>query len=186
MAELLFGKYEIGEIVIRDKGLAQYINLDVKKLHTHGRHANKRFKKANLSIIERLTNNLMRTEKYNGKKMKALKVVKESLDIIHQRTKENPLQILVRAIENSAPREETTRLFLSGIYVPQAVDSAPLRRLDIALRNLCKGAVNKTFKNKKSIAECLADEIIHAANDDAASFAVSKKLEIERIAQSAR
>jgi len=186
MAELLFGKYGTEDIVIKDRGLAPYINLEVKKFHTHGRHANKRFKKANLSLVERLTNNLMRTEKYNGKKTKALKVVKETFDIIHQKTKENPLQILVRAIENSAPREETTRLFLSGIYVPQAVDSAPLRRLDIALRNICKGAVNKTFRNRKSIAECLAEEIIHAANDDAASFAVSKKLEIERIAQSAR
>ncbi len=186
MAELLFGKYEVENIVIRDRGLAQYINLDPKRLHTHGRHANKRFKKANLSLIERLANNMMRTEKYTGKKSKALKVIREAFDIINKRTKENPLQVLVRAIENSAPREETTRLFLSGIYVPQAVDSAPLRRLDIALRNLCVGAINKTFKNRKSIAECLADEIIHAANDDAASYAVSKKLEIERIAQSAR
>jgi small subunit ribosomal protein S7 len=186
MAELLFGKYEVDNIVIRDKGLAQYINLDTKKLHTHGRHANKRFKKANLSLIERLANNMMRTEKYTGKKSKALRVIREAFEVIEKRTKENPLQVLIRAIENAAPREETTRLFLSGIYVPQAVDSAPLRRLDIALRNICKGAVSKTFKNKKSIAECLAEEIIHAANDDAASYAVSKKLEIERIAQSAR
>lgn len=186
MAELVFGKYEVDNIVISDKGLAQYMNFDARKLHTHGRHANKRFKKAELSIIERLANNLMRTEKYTGKKLKAIKVIEEAFDIINKKTKENPLQVLVRAIENAAPREETTRLFLSGIYVPQAVDSAPLRRLDIALRNICKGAVNKTFKNRKSISECLADEIIHAAKDDAASFAVSKKLEIERIAQSAR
>ncbi|MCD6480835.1 MAG: 30S ribosomal protein S7 [Thermoplasmata archaeon] len=186
MTEQLFGKYDVENIVIRDQGLANYMNLDPRKLHTHGRHANRRFRKEKLSLIERLANNLMRTEKYNGKKSKALKVIEEAFGIIEQRTKENPLQILVRAIENSAPREETTRLFLSGIYVPQAVDCAPLRRLDIALRNICRGAVSKTFRNKKSIAECLADEIIHAANDDAASFAVSKKLEIERIAQSAR
>ena len=186
MSELLFGKYDVENIVVRDRGLARYMNFDEKKLHTHGRHANRRFKKANLSLIERLTNNLMRTEKYNGKKAKALKAVQNSFEIIEKRTKENPVQILVRAIENAAPREETTRLFLSGIYVPMAVDSAPLRRLDIVLRNICKGAVSKTFKNKKSIAECLADEIIHAANDDAASFAVSKMLEIERIAKSAR
>jgi len=186
MAELLFGKYELEGIVIRDRGLAQYINLDAKKLHTHGRHANKRFKKANLSLIERLANNMMRTEKYTGKKTKALKVIRDAFDIIHQRTKENPVQVLIRAIENAAPREETTRLFLSGIYVPQAVDSAPLRRLDVALRHLCVGAINKTFRNKKSIAQCLADEIIAASKDDASSYAVSKKLEIERIAQSAR
>lgn len=186
MAELLFGKYDVENIVIRDMGLRQYINLDTKKLHTHGKHGNKRFKKASLSLIERLANNMMRTERYTGKKSKALNTIKKSFEIIEKRTKENPVQILIKAIENAAPREETTRLFLSGIYVPQAVDSATLRRLDIALRNICRGAISKTFRNKKSIAECLADEIIHASNDDASSFAVSKKLEIERIAQSAR
>lgn len=182
----LFGKYDVDNIVINDKGLANYMNLRADKLHTHGRHANRRFKKANLSLIERLVNNMMRTERYTGKKSKAIRVVREAFDIINKRTKENPLQILVKAIENAAPREETTRLFLSGIYVPQAVDSAPLRRLDIALRNICKGAISKTMKNRKSIAECLADEIIAASRDETASYAINKKLEIERIAQSAR
>ena len=186
MSELLFGKYSLDDVVITDKGVAQYINLHPKKLHTHGRHANRRFKKANLSLIERLINNVMRTEKYNGKKLKAMKVVEKAFDIIHQKTKKNPVQVLIKAIENAAPREETTRLFLSGIYVPQAVDSAPLRRLDVALRNICLGAINKTFRNKKRIEECLADEIISASNDDASSFAISKKLEVERIAESAR
>ncbi len=182
----LFGKYDVDNIVVNDKGLATYMNLRADKLHTHGRHANRRFKKARLNLIERLVNNMMRTERYTGKKSKAIRVVKEAFDIIAKRTKENPVQVLVRAIENAAPREETTRLFLSGIYVPQAVDSAPLRRLDIALRNMCKGAVSKTMKNRKSIAECLADEIIAASRDETASFAINKKLEIERIAQSAR
>ncbi|MBC7081374.1 MAG: 30S ribosomal protein S7 [Thermoplasmatales archaeon] len=186
MKKLLFGKYSLEDVVITDKGLAPYINLYADKLHTHGRHANRRFKKSNLSLIERFINNMMKTEKYTGKKLKAMKVVEEAFDIIHKKTKKNPVQVLIKAIENSAPREETTRLFLSGIYVPQAVDSAPLRRLDVALRNICLGAVNKTFKNKKRIEECLADEIISASNDDASSFAISKKLEVERIAESAR
>lgn len=186
MAEVLFGKYEMDNIIIRDKGLERYIRLNEKKLHTHGKHANRRFKKANLSLIERLANDLMRTEQYNGKKTKAMQVIKQSFIFIEKKTKENPVQILIRALENAAPREETTRLFLSGIYVPMAVDSSPLRRLDIVLRNICKGAVSKTFKNKKSIAECLAEEIINASKDDAASFAVNKMLEIERIAKSAR
>ena len=182
----LFGKYDVNNLVIRDKGLAKYMNLDTRKLHQHARHANKRFKKANLSLIERLINNMMRTERYTGKKTKAYAVVRGAFDIIHEKTKENPVQIFIQAIENAAPREETTRLFLSGIYVPQAVDSAPLRRLDTALRNICRGAVSKTMKSKSSIEECLADEIIKASKDDSASFAVNKKGEIERIAKSAR
>ncbi|MEA2054115.1 MAG: 30S ribosomal protein S7 [Candidatus Thermoplasmatota archaeon] len=182
----LFGKYDVSGIVIEDKGLARYMNLDTKKLHQHARHANRRFKKANLSIIERLINNMMRTERYTGKKTKAYNTVKMTFDIIHKKTKENPLQIFIKAIENAAPREETTRLFLSGIYIPQAVDSAPLRRLDIALRNICRGAISSTTGSKKRIEACLADEIIKAYKDDPSSFAVSKKGEMERIAKSAR
>jgi len=162
------------------------MNLDTRKLHQHARHANRRFKKANLSIIERLINKMMRTERYTGKKTKAYKVVESAFDIIHQKTKENPVQIFVKAIENAAPREETTRLFLSGIYIPQAVDSSPLRRLDIALRNICRGATSSTMGNKKSVEACLADEIIKAYKDDPSSFAVNKKGEMERIAKSAR
>ena len=183
---LLFEKYDVANLIIRDQGLARYINLESKQIHQHARHANRRFKKANLSIIERLINNMMRTERYTGKKTKAMKLVQEAFDIIHKKTDDNPIQVFVQAIENSAPREETTRLFLSGIYVPQAVDSAPLRRLDIALRNLSKGANSASMGSKKSIEQCLAEEIMKAAEDDPASFAVNKKGEVERIAKSAR
>ncbi|MDD3491974.1 MAG: 30S ribosomal protein S7 [Candidatus Thermoplasmatota archaeon] len=182
----LFDKYDVDNLTIRDQGLARYINLETRQIHQHARHANRRFKKANLSIIERLINNMMRTGRYTGKKTKAVNIVRDAFGIIHERTKDNPVQVFIRAIENSAPREEATRLFLSGIYIPQAVDSAPLRRLDVALRNLCKGAINSTTGSNKGIEVCLAEEIIKAANDDPASFAVNKKGEMERISKSAR
>jgi len=107
-------------------------------------------------------------------------------EIIDERTKTNPLQVLIDAIQNSAPKEEATRLRFGGILVPKAVDTAPQRRLDIALRNLCTGAVNTTHKNKKRMEECLADEIIKASKNDVTSFAVSRKNELERVAKSAR
>lgn len=182
----LFDKYDADDIVIEDRGLARYMNLDSRQIHQHARHANRRFKKANLSIIERLINNLMRTGPYTGKKMKAINVVREAFAIIHEKTDENPIQVLVRAIENSAPREEATRLFLSGIYVPQAVDTAPLRRLDIALRNLGKGAIETSSGSTRSVEEALANELMTAANDDPSSYAVNKKVQKEQVAKSAR
>ncbi|MDG6221445.1 MAG: 30S ribosomal protein S7, partial [Candidatus Thermoplasmatota archaeon] len=100
--------------------------------------------------------------------------------------KNNPIQVLVDAIENAAPREEVTRLRLGGINVPKAVDVSPCRRVDIALRNLSKGAVQSSYKNPKHISECLANEIMLAAKNDVSSFAVSKKDESERVARSAR
>ncbi len=183
----IFGKYSTDDVVVHDPGLVRYISLEPRLvLHTHGKHVKKHMGKANVSIVERLINNLMRTEKYTGKKMSAYRVVKEAFEVIEKKTKQNPVQVLVDAIVNSAPREEVTRLKMAGIAVPKAVDVAPSRRVDIALRNIAIGAVNSTFRNTKSIAECIADELIKASRGDVASYAVSKKEEIERVAGSAR
>ena len=184
---LLFGKYGYSEIVVRDGGLAKYINLSSTSVpHSDGRHANRSFGKARLNIVERLINNMMRTEVFTGKKLKAYRVTSEAFDVIAKKTNKNPIQILVTALENAAPREEVTRLQFGGISVPKAVDVAPSRRLDIALRNITKGAIQTSFKNTKPIQECLADELILASKNDMNSFAVAKKEEVERVASSAR
>ncbi len=183
----LFGLYNLSEVEIEDPGLRRYINLNLVTVpHVSARYANKQFGKAKVSIIERLMNGMMRTEDYTGKKSKSYKVVEKAFAIIHQRTKENPVQVLVQAIENSSPKEEITRLRFGGISVPKAVDISPSRRLDIALRNICSGAVNASHKNRKSIEECLANELIAGSKGEMNSFGVSKKEEIERVAASAR
>ncbi|HMA83577.1 MAG TPA: 30S ribosomal protein S7 [Candidatus Thermoplasmatota archaeon] len=179
-------KYNQDEVVVEDKGLARYINLDTENIYLGAVFANKMFAKSKIPVVERLINNIMRTKKYNGKKIKAYKVVRSTFEIIDNRTKKNPLQIFVHAIQNSAPKEEATRLRFGGILVPKAVDTAPQRRLDIALRNICTGAVNASHKNKKRIEYILADEIIKASKNDVSSFSVGKKNEIERVAKSAR
>ncbi len=184
---LIFGKYDTAEVVVNDGGLAKYIDLTPTNVpHSGGKHANRWFGKSKLSIVERLINNIMRTEKYTGKKMKAYKAVSDAFDLVASRTKKNPIQVLIDGLENAAPREEVTRLQFGGISVPKAVDISPQRRLDIALRNLSTGVVNASSKNKKAIYECLADEMILASKGDMTSYSVAKKEEIERVAQSAR
>ena len=183
----LFEKYDLTEVVVHDAGLAKYMNLNPIVIpHTGGRWANKPFGKAKANLVERLINNMMRTEKYTGKKAKSYRVVRTAFGIIQQRTTKNPVQILVDALEKAAPREEITRLRFGGISVPRAVDVAPSRRLDLALRNICVGAVQATFKNRKPVEECLADEILMAAKGDMQSSAIAKKEELERVASSAR
>jgi small subunit ribosomal protein S7 len=118
--------------------------------------------------------------------LKSYKAVSDAFDLVAQRTKKNPVQILIESLENAAPREEVTRLQFGGISVPKAVDVSPQRRLDIALRNISKGVVTQSMKSKKAIYECIADELILAAKGDMTSYAVNKKEEIERVAQSAR
>ncbi len=184
---LLFDKYDMREVVVKDPGLKRYINLQPMLVpHSGGSFANKRFGKEEVSIIERLISSMMRGGRYTGKKTKAYKIIKESFDIINQKTDKNPVQILVEAIENSAPKEETTQITYGGISVPKAVDVSPWRRLSIALGNNAKGAIKASYKNKKGIAVCLAEELIKTANGDRNSFAVSRKDEMERMAQSAR
>jgi small subunit ribosomal protein S7 len=195
----LFERWDVAEVVIHDKGLERYINLaPIVIPHTGGRHANKPFGKQRTNIVERIINNMMRNENYTGKKSKALSVVKQAFEIIEMQTKKNPVQVLVEALEKAAPREEITRLRFGGISVPRAVDIAPSRRLDLAVRNLCAGAVGAAFKSgagKKTmekekgyepIAQFLANEILAASRGDMQSSAISKKEEIERISASAR
>ena len=100
---LIFGKYDLSEVTVNDGGLAKYIDLTPTNVpHSGGKHANRWFGKSKLSIVERLINNVMRTEKYTGKKLKAYKAVSEAFDIIAQRTKKNPVQVLVEGLENAA------------------------------------------------------------------------------------
>lgn len=184
---LLFDKYDMKEVEVNDPGLDRYIDLlPVLLPHSGGKHANKKFKKEEISIIERVINNMMRTEEFTGKKLKAYNAVKDAMDIIHERTEKNPVQILVDAIENSAPREETTQITYGGISVPKAVDVSPCRRISLALSKITQGAVKASYKNPKNISTCLAEELIKASRKDRDSFGVSKKEETERMAASAR
>ena len=184
---LMFGKFDVSGVTVRDVGMARYIDISpVAVPHTGGRHTSKPFARAKMSVVERLINGMMRTENFTGKKLKAYRAVENAFGIIAKKTGKNPLQTLVDALQNVAPREEVTRLQYGGISVPKAVDVAPARRVDLALRYVCTGALEQSHKSKKPIEECLADEVIMASNNDMNSFSVSKKEEIERVASSAR
>ncbi|MGQ9759074.1 MAG: 30S ribosomal protein S7 [Candidatus Methanomethylicaceae archaeon] len=188
MSEIkLFGKWSLSDLQVRDLGLKAYISLNPTLVpHSCGRHEHKRFGKAKVNIVERLANKVMRPGKNGGKKTLALNIVESALELVHLKTGENPVQVLVRAIENSAPREEVTRISYGGVTYPQSVDSSPQRRVDLALRFITDVARNAAFGSNKPIEECLADEIVLATNSDAKSYAVQKREEIERIAISAR
>ena len=174
----LFDKWELDEVKIEDLGLVKYICLDETLVpHTSGRHVKRQFAKSKVSI--------MRTHINSGKKNKAYNIVKDALDIINKRTKKNPVQVLVTAVENTSPREETTRIKYGGIGYQVAVDISPQRRVDLSLGFLTRGTLQSAFKNRKSVAECLADELILASEEDSRSFALQKKEEKERVAKAA-
>lgn len=183
----IFDKWDTEDVEIRDLGIKRYVNLEpVLVLHTGGKHARQQFNKSELNIVERLINKMMLSEVNAGKKQRAMKIVEEAFDILNRKTGKNPLQVLVNAIENTGPREEIVRLKYGGISVPKAVDTAPQRRVDLALKFIARGAQKAAFKSKRSAAECLASEIIAAANYDVKAFSIGKKEEKERVAKAAR
>ncbi len=182
----IFGKWDT-KVEVRDPSLKKYISLmPVYLPHSGGRHEHRRFGKSRLNIVERLINEMMRPGKNKGKKMLAYNIVKAAFEVINARTGQNPIQVLVRAIENVAPREEVTRIMYGGIVYYVAVDVSPQRRVDLALRHIVEGARTASFNNPKPIDEALAEEIIAAASGDTKSYALRKKEEIERIALSSR
>ncbi|MGM0605038.1 MAG: 30S ribosomal protein S7 [Halobacteriota archaeon] len=182
---LLFGVWDVSEIEYVDPSTQRYLTV-TPIAHTMGRHSSKQFEKSELSAVERLVNRLMQTEENTGKKQKTVKIVRDAFQIVHERTEENPVQVLVRAVENAAPREETVRLKYGGISVPKAVDVAPQRRVDQALKFLAEGTKNASYKSTTSASEALAQQLIGAADYDMQAYAISQKEERERVAAAAR
>ncbi len=192
---LLFNKWNTGDIEIQDSGLKNVIALNQAIIPiSFGRHEHQRLKKAEVHIIERLVNKLMHfgkkyaknTGRMGGKKGRMIKTVKTALDLIHYETGKNPVELLIRAIENAAPNEDTTRIVYGGVVYHVSVDVAPLRRIDLALRFIAEGVRESTYSNPKTIEEALAKEIISASSNSMESHSVKKKNEQERISMSSR
>merc|ERR1712169_2156 len=186
----VFGKWLVDDIECTDLALKDYINFAKSYAkhvpHTAGRYNKIRFRKAFCPIIERLINSLMMHGRNNGKKMLAMRIVKHSFEIIHLLTGENPVQVVVSAIMQSGPREDSTRIGRAGSVRRQACDVSPMRRVNQAIWLITTGAKNAAFRNIKTIAECLADELMNAAKGSSNSYAIKKKDELERVAKSNR
>ena len=198
MSTRLFDTWDISGIKVEDKGVERYINLDqVYVPKSSGRNVKIQFHKSYYSIIERLMNRIMvvghkgKKHKYSsghnlGKTTKMYTLVFKALKLIEERTKKNPVEVLVKAIENAAPREEITTIEYGGARYPKAVECAPQRRIDLALRNIAQGTYANAFAKKKKSHEALAEELINAYSLNMKSNAIAKKLELERQADSAR
>ena len=196
----LMNRWDMTGVEVQDKGLKPYINLKPMIVpRTFGRSATQQFHKSQyMNIVERLMTHLFvpghKSKKHfrsswraSGKTNTLWKVLSETFEIIEKETKKNPIEALVRAIENSAPVEEITSFQVGGIMVRKAVVTSPQRRVDIALRLIAQSSYHKSFNNPKGIARCLADEITAGfRNDPQSSFAVKERVRIEKEASTAR
>lgn len=196
----LFNRWSFSDITISDMTLENYINLKpIIVPHSAGRHEHKRFwKTSKVSVIERFSNRLLspgfigskikghKSSYHSGKKSKLMRSLQNAFILIELNTGQNPIQVLVDAICNSSPREETTKIAMGGISYASAVDIAPQRRVDLAIKYLVQAIGARSHSNVKMFEENLAQELILAANNSQESRAVKRKDEIERIAVSAR
>ncbi|MFW9897876.1 MAG: 30S ribosomal protein S7 [Candidatus Thorarchaeota archaeon] len=196
----LFNLWSFNDIEVKDDTLINYINLrPIIIPHSSGKHEHKRFwKSQKVSIVERFINRLLspgfiagkikgHKSSYNsGKKSKIIKSVKTAFILIEYITGQNPIQVLVDALINTSPREETTRIAMGGISYASAVDIAPQRRVDLAIKYLTQAIAARSSGSLKNFEENISQELIMAARNSQESRAVKRKDEIERIAVSAR
>ncbi len=194
----LLNKWETANVKVSDRGLQAYINLDPVIVPKSFGRERQPFHKSNMNIVERLANHMMvpghrgkrhilTSGKSGGKAATALKLTKDVLTKIEETVKKNPVEVIVKAIENAALREEITSYQVGGIIVRRAVITSPQRRVDLALRLMVQGAYQKAHQNPKGFVETLAKEILSAYNYDAQnSHAIREKERIEREAGGAR
>jgi small subunit ribosomal protein S7 len=193
----IYDLFETKDIQVEDPGLRQYISFSGKLvIKAHGREMEK-FGRSKINIIERFTHILMNpghrgskqkimTHWASGKWSKKAMLMIKALKIIEERTKQNPIQVFIKAIENSAPRDEVTTIEYGGARYPQAVDISPTRRISLAMRNLKNGAYDRCFGKAMKMEQGIAEEIIAASNNSSESKAIMKRNETEKMADSSR
>ena len=199
MSEIkVFDTWSVEGIKVLDPGLKGYISLKpVFVPKTGAKYAGDRFHKSKIFIVERFIYKLSVTG-HKGKKHKIssgsntgkttsiYNAVKSAFIIIEQKNNVNPIEFFVKALENATPREEIITIEYGGARYPKAVECAPQRRIDVALRQMAQGIYQKCFKSKKSFVDSIVDELTAAYNRTQKSTAVAKKLELERQADASR
>lgn len=129
------------------------------------------------TLLQRLINKVME----RGKKSKAEKIVYGALQIIHERTKRNPLEVLAEAIRNCIPLVETRPRRVGGATYQVPIEVRPARRISLALRWIVNAARER---QEKTMAHRLASELIEASQGRGG--AVRMKEETHRIAEANR
>ena len=195
----LFDRWD-ADVIVGDPGLRRYINLKpILVPFSQGRNIKKQFWKSEKHIVERLILKLMvvghkgkRQFKDNGHNTGEYNTIAgnviKTFELIEKKTKQNPIEVFVRAIENGAPREGVTTIEYGGVRYPKAVDLSPQRRIDLVLRWMTQGSYHSKAGrgNRKNLPERLSEQIMLTAANDQASNAIKKRHETERSASASR
>lgn len=131
----------------------------------------------NSSLVARFINLSMR----KGKKRTAENVIYGTMDLLKEKTKEDPLKVLEKAVENVRPLLETKSRRVGGANYQVPVEVAPERSYSLGIRWILKYAGER---GGKSMSEKLAAEIVDAINNRGG--AVKKREDTHKMAESNR
>lgn len=128
-------------------------------------------------LIAKIVNRVMK----NGKKSVAAKQIYKALAVIGEKTGQDPVDFLNKAVENVKPSMEVRPRRIGGAayQVPQPVRGD--RKESLAIRWLIMAARSRSNKEYHSFAEKFAVELMEAANNQGA--AMKKKTDMHRMAE---
>jgi len=195
---LLFNRWSTDGVQVNDVGLKNKINLKpVIVPRSGGKYAPISFHKNDMNIVERFINRLYvpghKGKKHQiasgecvGQSIVVMTAVKKAFELIEKQTNKNPVQVLVDALINAAPFEEVAAYRLGGIIARKAIVVSPQRRLDLALRLVTQDIFRSTFRNKTTLAEAMAKELVSIASNDPKTRAIMERTRLEKEAEGAR
>ena len=128
----------------------------------------------NSKVVSKLINQIMQ----DGKKGTAQKILYNALDIVKEKTKKDPIEVLNQAFENIKPALEIKSRRIGGSNYSVPMEVREDRANALTLRWLIQYAKNRTGKG---MAENLANEIIDAANETGG--AVKKREDTHKMAE---
>jgi small subunit ribosomal protein S7 len=182
-------------VEVKDMSIKKDVNTTTP-IKLGGLLANVRFGKAKVNIIDRLIGHLMvpghkgkdhyRTSKImTGKYNTAFNLLMDAFQIIKSKGM-NPMEVLIRAIENSAPREGVTYMIVAGQRLARQADLSPIKRIDLVLRWIAQGTYQTAAASHRPAKEVLAEILISASKNDPNSYLISKRIELEKQAAASR
>lgn len=128
----------------------------------------------NSTLLAKFTNNLMK----RGKKAVAEKILYGAMDIIRDKTGEDPLKVFKKGLDNIKPALEVKSRRVGGATYQVPMEVRPKRQLSLAIRWLIDYA---SSRGEKTMREKLASEILDAANSR--GNAVKKREDTHRMAE---
>lgn len=131
----------------------------------------------NDALIQQIINRLL----MGGKKARARNVVYKSIDIIKDKTKQDPVEVVKKAVKNVTPALEVKPRRVGGATYQVPVEVAKRRGRTLAIRWIVS---NSRTRGKKSAAENLATELLDAANN--AGPSIKKREDLHKMAEANR